>query len=149
MFIYFILLKKELLFNIKSFWFCSALNPDCSICKNCHDSPWLFAIWAFCFAEETILSHQYLIANLGIIINFCAILACCVYIGLALPIISYFFPVGYVRDAKDHVAFKYCRAWRVFKDCVIGRANGPCCIVKGDMNVIGGYWLGHIKLSCA
>jgi hypothetical protein len=35
------------------------------------------------------------------------------------------------------------------KDYVIGRVNDPCCIVKEDIKVIGGYWLGHIKFSCA
>jgi hypothetical protein len=121
------------------FLFYSALNPDCSIHKKCHDIPWLFAVWAFCFVEDNILLHQNLIANLVIIINSRAVLRCCVKIGLALPIISNYIPVGYKRDVKEHVASKYCHAWRGFKDCVIGRANGPCRIVKEDINVIGGY----------
>jgi hypothetical protein len=30
---------------------------------NCCDSPWIIAVWAFCFVEDTILFHQNLIAN--------------------------------------------------------------------------------------
>ncbi len=54
-----------------------------------------FSVWAFCFAEDTILFHQNLIANLVIIINLHAIYACCVKIGLVLPVISNFIPVSY------------------------------------------------------
>jgi hypothetical protein len=125
--------------DIKSFRVCSALNPDCSIRENFCNSSWLFAIWAFCFAEDTILSHQYLIAGLVIIINLRAVHACHVKIGLALPIIYYLIPVGYERDVKEHVTSKYCCTWRGFKDYVIGSVNGPCCIVKEDINVIGSY----------
>jgi hypothetical protein len=66
--------------DIKSFRLCSALksNPDSSVWMNCCDSPWLFAVWAFCFAEDTFLCQQNLIANFVIIINhllfFCAVL---------------------------------------------------------------------------
>ncbi len=93
--------------------------------------------------------HEHLIANLVIMINLHAALACCVKIGLALPIISYSIPVGYERYIEDHVTSGYCHAWRGFKDCVIGRANGPCFVVKEDISAIGVYWLGHIELSCA
>jgi hypothetical protein len=135
--------------DVKSFRFSSALNPDSSICKNCCNSQWLLAVWAFCFAVDTFFCQQYLVTNFIIIVNLLAIDACCVKIGLALPVISYFIPVGYERNGEEHVASKYCRAWRGFKDCVIGGANGPSCIVKKDINVIWGYCLGHIKLSCA
>jgi hypothetical protein len=91
---------------------------------NCCDSPWLLAVWAFCFV---------------IIIN--------VKIGLTLPVISNFVPVGDERNVKEHVALKYCRTWRGLKDCVISRANGPCRIVKVDNDVIRGYCLGHIKFD--
>jgi hypothetical protein len=39
--------------------------------------------------------------------------------------------------------------WWGFKYCMIGRANCPCHIVKKDIKVIGGNWLGHINFSCA
>jgi hypothetical protein len=81
---------------------------------NCCDSPWLFAVWAFCFAEDTILFHQNLIANLVVIINSHAVFACCVKSSFALPVISNFVPVGYNQDVKEHVASKFCRAWRGF-----------------------------------
>jgi hypothetical protein len=121
------------------FQFCSALNPDCSIHKNCYDSQWLFAIQAFCFVEDTILFHLNLIVNLVMIINSRTILVCCVKTGLALSIISNFIPVGYKRYVEEHVQSKYCCTWRGFKDCLIGRANSPCHIVKEDINIIGGY----------
>jgi hypothetical protein len=43
--------------DIYSFHFCSALNPDSSICMNCRYSPWLFALWALCFAEVCALQR--------------------------------------------------------------------------------------------
>ncbi len=89
--------------------------------------------------EDTMLLHQNLIANLVIIINLCAVLACCVEIRFALPIISNFVPVGYKWYVEEHVVSKYCCAWRGFKDCVIGRENGSCRVFKDDINVIGGY----------
>jgi hypothetical protein len=135
--------------DIKSFRLCSALNPDSSICMNCRDSPWLFAAWAFCFAEDTFLCQQNLIANFVIIIDSLAIFACRIKIGLTLPVISNFVPVGYERNVEEHVAPKYCRTWRGFKDCVIGRANGPCRVVKEDTGIIRGYCLGHIEFGCA
>ncbi len=109
----------------------------------------LISIWAFCFVKDTFFCQQNLIANFVIIVDLLAVLTCCVKISLMLPVIFYFVPVNYERDVEEHVASKYCRAWRGFKDCVIGRANGPCCIVKEDINIIRGYCLGHIKFSCA
>ncbi len=85
--------------DIDLFQFRSALNPDCSICKKCRDSPCFFAVWAFCFAEDTILFQQNLIANLVIIINSHAIYACCVKIGLALPVIYNFILVNQMAHA--------------------------------------------------
>jgi hypothetical protein len=41
--------------DTKSFRFCSALNPDSSICMNCSDSPWLFAVCGLYFAEDTFI----------------------------------------------------------------------------------------------
>ena len=66
-------------------------------------------------------------------------LAFCVKIRLALPVISYFIPVGYEGYVKEHVPSKYCRVWGGFEDCVIGGANGPCRVVKEDIDVIRGY----------
>jgi hypothetical protein len=43
--------------DIESIRLCSALNPDSSICINHRYGPWLFAIWALCFAEDSILYH--------------------------------------------------------------------------------------------
>ncbi len=43
--------------DTKSFHFGSALNPDSSICINCSDSPWLFAICGLCFAEDTFVNY--------------------------------------------------------------------------------------------
>jgi hypothetical protein len=105
---------------------------------NCRDSPWLLAVWAFCFAEDTFLCQLNLITNFVITINSLAIFACRVEIGLMLPVISNFVQVGYEWNVEEHVAPKYCCTWRGFKDCVIGRANGPCRIVKEDINVIKG-----------
>jgi hypothetical protein len=93
---------------------------------------WLFAVWAFCFAEGTILFHQDLIANLVIIIDARAVFVGHVKIGLALPIISNFIPVGYKRDLKEHVASRSCCALRGFKDCEVG-------VVKKDVHIIGSY----------
>ncbi len=91
----------------KSFQYCSALNPDSSICMNCCNSPWLFIVWAFCFAEDTFFCQQYFVTNFIIIINSLDIYACCDKIGLALPVISYFIPVGYERNVEEHVAPKF------------------------------------------
>jgi hypothetical protein len=91
--------------------------------------------------------QQNLIVNFVIIVDLHTILVCHIKISLALPIISYFVPVGYEQNVEEHVAFKYCRAWRGFKDCMIGRANGPCRVVKEDIKVIGGYCHGHVKLQ--
>jgi hypothetical protein len=111
--------------------------------------PWLFAVWALCFAEDTFFCRQNLIANFVIIVNSLAIFACLVKIGLTLPVISYFVQVGYERNVKEHAAPKYHRTWKGFKDCMIGRANGPCRVVKEDIDVIRGYCLGHIKFGWA
>jgi hypothetical protein len=116
---------------------------------NCRDSPWLFAVWALCFAEDTFFCQQNLIANFVIIVNLLAIFACRVKIDLTLPVISYFVLVGYEWNVEEHVMPKYCRTWRGFKDCMIGRANGPCRIVKEEIDLIRGYCLGHIKFGCA
>ncbi len=135
--------------DIKSSQFGSALNPDGSICMNCCDSPWLFAVWAFCFAEDTFFCQQYLVTNFIIIINLLAVYACCVKISLALPVISYFVPVSSEWNVEEHVTSKYCCAWRDFKDCVIGGVNGPSCVVKKCINIIWGNCLCHVELSCA
>ncbi len=116
---------------------------------DCHDSPWLFAVWVFCFGEDTIVFHQNLIANLVIVIDVRVVFAGHVMISLTLPTISYFVPVRYKQDVEEHVASEYCCAWRGVKDCAVGRANGPCRIIEEDVHVIGGYWLSHIKLSSA
>ncbi len=42
--------------NNKSFKFDSPLNPDSSICINCHYSTWLHAIFRLCFSEDTFFS---------------------------------------------------------------------------------------------
>ncbi len=55
--------------DIKSFQFCSALNPDSSICMDCCDSPWFLAMRAYCFAEDTFFCQQSLIANFVIIVD--------------------------------------------------------------------------------
>ncbi len=92
---------------------------------------------------------QNFIANFVIIVNSLAIFACRTKISLTLPVISNFVPVGYERNVKEHVASKYCRTWRGFKDCMIGRANGPCRVVEEDIDVIRGYCLGHIEFGSA
>ncbi len=107
-----------------------------------------FLLWAFFFAEDTFFCQQNLIANFVIIVNSLAALACHVKISLVLPVISYFVPVGYERNVKEHVVSKYCHAWRDFKDCVIGRANGLCHVVNKYIDIIRVYCLGHIKFSC-
>jgi hypothetical protein len=66
--------------DIDPFRFCSMLNPDCFICMDCCDSPWLFAIQAFYFAEDIILFHQNLNVNFVIIIKLHAVFACCIEI---------------------------------------------------------------------
>ncbi len=43
--------------DTNSFHSGSALNPDSSICMNCSDSPWLFAVCGLCFAEDTFIYH--------------------------------------------------------------------------------------------
>ncbi len=48
--------------------------------------------------------------------------------SLALPVVSYFVPVGYIGDVEQHIPSKYCRAWRGFEYRMVGRANGPCRI---------------------
>jgi hypothetical protein len=68
---------------------------------DCCDSPWLFAIWAFCFAEDTFFCQQNLTAKFVIINNLLAVFACCVKISLALHIIFYFVPVGYEWNVKE------------------------------------------------
>ncbi len=115
---------------------------------NCCDSPWLFAVWAFCFAEDTFLCQQNLVANF-VIIDSLAIYACRVKISLVLPVISNFVPVGYEQNVEEHVVPKYRHTWGGFKDCVIGRANGPCRVVQKVMDVVRGYSLGHIELGSA
>ncbi len=76
-FILFICVRSYSL-DIFSFQLCSTMNPDCSICMNFCDAPWLFAVWAFCIAEDTILSHHNLIVNLVIIINLNVLFLCAV-----------------------------------------------------------------------
>jgi hypothetical protein len=115
----------------------------------CCDSPWLFAVWAFRFAKDTFVCHQNLIANLVIIVDLLAIYACHIKISLALPVVSKFVLVGHKQNVKEHITPKYCRTWRGFKDCVISRANGPCCVVKEDIDIIRGYCLGHIEFRSA
>jgi hypothetical protein len=83
------------------------------------------------------------------IVDLLAIYACRVKISLALPVISNLVPVGYERNVEEHVGSKYRRAWRGFKDYMIGRANGPCRVVKEDIDVIRGCCLGHIEVRCA
>jgi hypothetical protein len=139
LFLYLFVSVRSYSLDNNSFQFCSTFNPDCSICMGCCDSPWLVAVWAFCFAEDTILFHQNLISSLVIIIHLHAVFACCVKISLALHEIFNFVPVSYEWNAKEHVASKYCCAWRGFKDLVIDRANGPCRVVKEDVHIIGGY----------
>jgi hypothetical protein len=97
----------------------------------------------------TFLCQQNLITNFVIIVDLLAIFACCTKIGLTLPVISNFVLVGYERNVKEHVMPKYCRTWRGFNNCMIGRANGPCHVVKEDIDVIRGYCLGHIEFGCA
>ncbi len=92
-----------------------------------------------CFVKDTILFYQNLISNLVIIIDVLAIFVGRIKIGLVLPIISNFVPIGYKWDVKEHVVSKYCHAWRDFKDCVVGRVNSPCFIAKEDIHIIGGY----------
>ncbi len=31
---------------------------------------------------------------------------------------------------------------------MIDRANGPCRIVKEDVDLIEGYYLGHVEFTC-
>ncbi len=100
-------------------------------------------------AEDTFLHQQNLITNFVIIVNSLAIFECRAKIGSTLPVISNFVPVGYERNVEEHVAPEYCRTWRGFKDCMIGRANGPCRVVEEDIDVIRGYCLGHIEFECA
>jgi hypothetical protein len=114
---------------------------------DCCDSPWFLAIWAFCFAEDTFFCQQNLIANFVIIVDLLTVFVCRVKISLVLPVISYFVPVGYEWNVKEHIASKYCHTWRGFKNCMIGRANGPCRNVKEDIEVIGGYcWPCRVQL---
>jgi hypothetical protein len=101
----------------------------------------------FCFAEDTFFCQQNLIANFVIIINLLAILALRVKTTSVLPIISYFILVGYEQYVKEHFPSKYCRTWRGFKDCVIGRTNVPCHVVKKDIGIIGGYCLGLYQVQ--
>ncbi len=56
-----------------------------------------------------------------------------------LPVISYFIPDGYEGYVNEHVPSKYRCAWGGFEDCAIGGVNGPCRVVKEDIDVIGGY----------
>jgi hypothetical protein len=88
--------------------------------------------------------------NFVIIVDLLAIFACRTKISLTLPVISIFVPVGYEWNVEEHIASKYCRNWRGgFKDCMIGRANGPCRVVKEDIDVIRGYCLGHVEFGSA
>ncbi len=109
----------------------------------------LYGLSALRRIEDTFLSQQNLIANFVIIIDSLAIFACRAKIGLTFPVISNFVPVGYEWNVEEHVAPKYCCTWRDFKDCIIGRANGPCRVVKEDIDIIRGYCLGHIEFRCA
>ncbi len=45
--------------DIYTFQFCSALNPDGSICMNRHYSPWFFTKFGLRFAEYTIFDNEY------------------------------------------------------------------------------------------
>ncbi len=94
---------------MKSFRLYSALNSDSSIRMNCPDSPWLFAAWAFCFAEDTFLCQQNLIANFVIIVDSLAIFMCRVKISLTLPVIFNFVPVGYEWNVEKYVVPQYRR----------------------------------------
>ncbi len=54
--------------DIYTFQLCSALNPDSSICMNHRHSPWFFTKFGLRFVEYTILSNEYLITNLVVVI---------------------------------------------------------------------------------
>ncbi len=123
--------------DIYSFHFCPTLDPDSSIHMNCHYSPWLFALWALCFAEDSIVYHYNSIANFVIIVVAFFVFRFCAKISLVLPVISNFVPIGYEGYGKEHVPSKYCCAGGGVEDCVIGGANGPCRVVKEDIDVIG------------
>ncbi len=49
-----------------------------------------------------------------IIVDSLAIFPCRAKIGLMLPVISNFVPVGYEWNVEEHVAPKYCHTWRGF-----------------------------------
>jgi hypothetical protein len=49
--------------------FCSALNPDSSICTICRYSPWFFSKFGLRFVEYAIFNNEYLITDPVIIID--------------------------------------------------------------------------------
>ncbi len=86
--------------GIKSFRLCSALNPDSSMCMNCCDSPWLFAVWPSALQRIPSSVNRTLLPLFVIIIDLLPVYVCCVKISLALPVVSYFVPVGYERNIE-------------------------------------------------
>jgi hypothetical protein len=88
-----------------------ALNPDCSICINCCESPWLFAIFRLCFAEYTFFFIKIFILYFVIIVNASIILALVATISQLLPVLSNFMPVSPKRNFKEHILSKTDCAW--------------------------------------
>ncbi len=108
-----------------------------------------FLLYGFSDLQSILLLSTEPYRQLVIILDLLTVIMCRIKISLALSVISYFVPVSYEWNVKEHVTSEYCHAWRGFKDCMIGTANGRCRIVKEDTEVIGGYCLGHVEFSCA
>ena len=61
--------------NVYSLRFSFVLNPDCAICIYCCDCPSVTVKTTFCFAEDMLFAHQYLVTNFVIPFNPATVLA--------------------------------------------------------------------------
>ncbi len=102
----------------------------------------------FSFEEDTIFMQQYFIAGLIDPVYMHPVFLVHVFVCLFLSVCPYFRPVSKERDIEQHILSKSCFTWWYFKNCVIGRANRPCCIGEkfSDVNLID--CVSHIYVSC-
>ena len=102
-------------------------NPDCAICMNWCDCPWI----------TVILAYKYFTTNFVIIIYSWNVFTFSVKISLALPVVSNFVPVSFKGDVKQHILSKYCCTWGGFKYHMVGGAMAQATLVRNVTMSLG------------
>ena len=117
------IIKRVYSLNIHLLLLISTLNPDCSICMNWRNCPWLSQIPGLCFAEDTIVPYKYFLTILVIIINSTFVFTVSVTIGwhcLCSPI--------FFQSAMNRVSTSMSRpiiavSGEAFKYYMVGKAK--------------------------